>query len=562
MNYGILILVLFPVVAGVIGYILGRKNEKNRNDWVDIAVFVQIVLLVCLVVEYIKGWSMEFSIGLLFGTGFSLVADPVRIVLCTLVTMVFFVVSQYMKESLKKERDLNVFYLLFLTMLGTTCGGVLSNNFFNFSMFMMLNYIMLIPMLMQRQDKNTLKNVKTYSVFSAISFGFVSIGLFLIMSDIRSVEYDYLYIAAKGGLNAITIIGGILAMIGFGMWSGLFPIQQQVTRASSVGLMEVSVITTTLLSKLGILGMFILVRTMFHGNRLIGKVVLIWAILTVVWGLFIALISTDIRKILMGINTGVNGIISVCVSVVLLNDASSGYPIRGVLYMIVSSSVALLVLYMVTLELVRKVRTYEIKGLIAEGKGHKILMVVSFVACATLIGCPGTVGFLANSILLKSLLTIVKWKWLLVFYVVQWAFYITAVARVYMKLFVSKKDETMHVLASPEELEKLNQSKEPSDPKNAFRFGEILLVILCTVQIIIGILPGLTVGKLSDSIDAAFLMNPLADGIKHYTLDVLMIFLIAAFLGFIVYLNLVHGIFLRAVRNRKNKQLQKDIIKK
>ena len=29
MNYGILILVLFPVVAGVIGYILGRKNEKG-----------------------------------------------------------------------------------------------------------------------------------------------------------------------------------------------------------------------------------------------------------------------------------------------------------------------------------------------------------------------------------------------------------------------------------------------------------------------------------------------------------------------------------------------------
>ena len=46
MNYGLLVLILFPVVAGIIGYILGKKDEKNRNDWIDIAMFVQFVLLV------------------------------------------------------------------------------------------------------------------------------------------------------------------------------------------------------------------------------------------------------------------------------------------------------------------------------------------------------------------------------------------------------------------------------------------------------------------------------------------------------------------------------------
>ena len=41
-------------------------------------------------------------------------------------------------------------------------------------------------------------------------------------------------------------------------------------------------------------------------------------------------------------------------------------------------------------------------------------------------------------------------------------------------------------------------------------------------------------------------------------MDVCIIFVISAILAFVIYLNLVHGIILRAVKNKKNKKIQEE----
>lgn len=559
MNYGLLVLILFPVAAGLIGYGLGKKSEKNRNDWIDIALFVQFILLVCLGIEYVKGWNMEFTADFIFGFGFSLTLSPIRLVLCGMILVVNFIMSQYMKESMKKEQLLNVFYLLFMCMQSACYGAVLSVILFSYIFFMIAAYILLIPMMLQRQNEVILKNARRCSVFMAISFGLVIMGSLLIFAQYNHTSLVYLLIYTEKPVSVV--LGGILLLLGFGMWAGMFPIQQMVTRSGNVSLIEVSTISACILSKIGILEMFFVARAIFNGNRLVGKILLVWALLTIVWGLFTSLISTDIRKMLMGINIAVNGMIGVGGSIGLLKSDSGLYPNRGLLYLLVTASLALVVLYMVALELIREARTYEIKGLIAIGKGHKLLTAAAFIACAALIGVPGTMGFLGQSMLVRSILTVAKWKWLVVVYVIQWGFFITAVARYFMKLFVSKKEKTMHVLSSEEEIEASSPKKEPSDPQNAYWFGEVLLGLVCLVLLITGVLPGLTVEKLSPFLDQYFYMVPLGDTISYYTVDVLIIFVIAAILGLLIYLNLVHGILLRAIRNRKNKKLQTEMEK-
>lgn len=561
MNYGLLVLILFPVVAGIIGYILGKKDEKNRNDWIDIAMFVQFVLLVCLAVEYGKGWDMKFTADAVFGLGFSIVLDPVRLILCGVVLVVNFIMCQYMKESMKKEQLLNIFYLLFMCLQSMSYGAILSDIVFCYMLFMMGGYILLIPMMLQRQDDIILKNAKRYTIFMAVSFGLVMIGLLLLFSQYQHTSFVYLLIFGGDNYNAIVGTAGILLILGFSMWAGMFPFHHMVARSSNVGLIEVSTISACILSKLGILGMFMLARSIFQENRLISKILLVWALLTIVSGLFASLISTDIRKMLMGINIAVNGIIGVSGSIGLLSSGSAIYPNRGFFYLLVASSLSLVILYMVALELIREARTYEIKGLIAVGKGHKLLMIVSFIACAALIGVPGTLGFLGQSMLVRSLLTIAGWKWLVVVFLIQWGFFITAVARYYMKLFVSRKDETMHVLSSEEELEASNPKKEPSDPKNAYWFGEVLLGFVCLILVAAGVAPGFTVEKISTYIDQYFHMVPLGDSISYYTVDVLISLGIAGVLGLVIYVNLVHGILLRYIRDKKNKKLKEEMEK-
>ena len=67
-----------------------------------------------------------------------------------------------------------------------------------------------------------------------------------------------------------------------------------------------------------------------------------------------------------------------------------------------------------------------------------------------------------------------------------------------MKLFVSKKDETMVVLSAEEELEAGKPKKEPSDPKNAYWFGEVLLGFISFLLVAAGVFPQFTIDKLWD----------------------------------------------------------------
>lgn len=559
MNYGLIVLILFPVVAGVISYFLGKKNEDSRNDWVDIVMWVQLVLMVCLLVEYRKGFNMSLSVGTLFGTGLSLVADPIRILLLSVITVVFWVISRFMRASFRKESDVNTFYSIYLCMLGMFQGAVLSDNLFNTVCFMFICHIGLIPMLLVRKDKALVNNARLYGLFLGISYVCIMVGIPLLVSELDTTSYTYLFLMTQKGISVKILLGGLLCFFGFAIWAGLFPIQQLVTRGSNIVMIEISGIVATVFSKLGILSMIFLAHSLFHGSRFIGKGLLVVSLLTIIWGLLVSLISTDIRKILSGINIAINGIIGISGAIAILDAASAVYPLRGFFYILISSSLALLVMYMVSLELVREARTYEIKGLIAVGKHHKILAVTGLVAGATLIGVPGTMGFLGCSLLVKSLLTVVKWKWLVGAYIIQGGFYVTAIARWYMKLFVSKKDETLHVMASKEELEASEHKKEPSDPEHAYRQGEILLVMVSVVLIVTGVLPHLTIDKMTAAMDTFFWMIPLEDRIPYYTIDVLLVLAVVVFLGCILYVNLVHGIFLRAVRNKKNKKIQKEM---
>ncbi len=559
MNYGLIVLILFPVVAGIISYVLGKKNENLRNDWIDIAMWVQLVLMVCLVVEYRMGYNLTLSVGKFFGTGLSLVADPIRILLLSLVTVVFWVVSRFMRASFQKESDVNGFYLLYLCMLGMFQGVLLSDNFFNTLLFMLMCHMGLFPMLLVRKDKAPKKNTRIYALFMGISYICVIAGMLLLVSELQSTAYSYLFLVTQQGITVNILLGGILSFIGLAIWAGMFPVQQLVTRSSNLVMIEVAGIVATVFSKLGIFILIVFMRSIFHGSQIIGKSLLAVALLTIVWGLLISLISTDIRKILSGINIAVNGIMGISGAIAILDTASSGYPLRSFLYILISSSLSLLILYMVSLELVREARTYEIKGLIAVGKRHKLLGVVALIAGATLIGIPGTMGFLGSSLLVKSVLTVVKWKWLIGVYILQGGLYVTAIARWYMKLFVSKKEETMYIMTSKEKLEASEQKKEPSDPQNAYRQGEILLVIVSLVLVVVGILPHVTIDRLSNGIDTFFYLLPMADKIYYYTTDVLLVLVVVAILGFLLYFNLVHGVVLRAVRNKKNKKIQKEM---
>ena len=150
----------------------------------------------------------------------------------------------------------------------------------------------------------------------------------------------------------------------------------------------------------------------------------------------------------------------------------------------------------------------------------------------------------------------------MVLFLILWAFFATAVVRVFMKFFVSKKDKTIKILSEEEhsaEDDVDNSEEKPQEKTPApYRTGEILLLVFGLLQVAIGLFPAFTVEKLSEAVNLYFKGRELSGAVAYYTKEMWIVFAIVAVLCLILYVNLVHGVLLRAVRNKKNRKLQEE----
>lgn len=561
----ILAVLMFPLAGGVLGFYIGKSSKRFRNHFMDVIMLLELALMGYLAyLVFDKGQVLSVLLLRMANLRVSFLLDEMRILLCILVTVVFMVMFWFMKESFWREAHSNRFYFIYTVVYVTVLGALMTDSLFNYSLFTVLAFLCIYPLTVHRQDKNAMKNAKIYLVFLVTAVVLAVSGCVLLLNEIGDTGYHALYaVAMEGVAREIVLPAGILIMFAFAICAGIFPLQYMITRGSSYSMMEVSAILAGVASKLGIIGLMVLASNVFFNMAAYGRCLLVLGLATVIWGILISLTASDIRKIIMGVNVATNGFNTLGISLMVLCGDSNGYAVRSSVYMLFVSSMSLLALYMVALEQIRKMRTFEIKGLISSGRENKCMEVVCFLACASIAGVPGTAGFLSHALLYKTILVNLRWRWLIVLYIILWAFLATAVARIFMKLFVSEREKAFRIMT--EEGEAVNMQKEADDErrieedktkKNPYRSGELLLLFLGLLQIVVGVLPNQFFDKMASAIVEYSNGENFLDAVPYYTSDIGIAVLIVAVLTILLYLNLIHGILLRGVRNKKNQELK------
>lgn len=559
MNYSMLLIWLFPLIGGILGFCIGKKSKEMRNDWIDIVMFVELIMLLCMGYQIARDWStLSMSINDIFGFGLMFEMNTARLLFCLLTTIVFATVSRFMKESIREEKGSNRFYMLYLGVYSMVLGALMTPSVYNMVLFVTIALLLIYPMIIHRQGAHAVKNAGIYQVYVFVTVAFFMLGFVLILGYIGDIPFEYIHARVLlHGTNAPALVGGWSIWVVFAIYSGLFPVQLMMTRGCTHGLMEGSVLLSSVISKLGIYGMMMLTTTVFHGNTVYGKVVLLFSILTTIGGLSLSFLSTDIRRIIVGLNMAVNGFITSGISFMSLSGEGNTFVANGCICLLFMSAFSIMALYMVALELVRKNDTFEIKGLIASGKGKHLLMAGCFLAVINLTGVPGTLGHLGFASIYKMMQMVFGWKWLIALYVIMWAFFMAGTARVFMKLFVSKKDEAIRILSTEEKPDVEEDSEgEKSSKKFPYLHGEVLLIVIGVLQVGIGIVPSVTIEKVADAFYQLFFCVQSTEHVGYYTWDGVIACVVAAVLAVLLYINLVHGVLLRAIRNKKNKELK------
>lgn len=559
MDVKLLLLSALPIVGGVLVSCVGRWKKNLPVILADLVMLVQILLLALLGYQYMNPFLAGGENPFFFfdmpwmGLRLSFVLDGVRLLFCLLVTVVFGVVLQFVRHSMEGEPKMVSFYCCYLVAYGANLGAVLSGNLGGFLVFGTAAVLHIYPLLVHRMKEKAVKGAFIYCVFALIAMFVMLLGdILLHLHEVRGFEGAYTRYLETASYDGVRVFG-IMLTVGFAIWAGLVPVQFMITRGSTYGMIEVSAVLNNSISKLGLVGLLLVGTTFFPGSVGYGRLLLLLGCATAIWGLVVAITSTDIRKILMGVHVVMNGLAVISGGVMVHAGRDNAYAVRSSLYLVLISTLSLLVLYMVALELVRKKKTYEIKGLIASGKKHPLLFFACFLACASLIGMPGTAGFLAYSLLFKSINTMPVWSGLGVLYLILWSWLVTAISRIFMKLFISKKEETIHIMS-----EETLPAEEGSGKKEEYPLGEFFLLCIGLLQVVAGVVPGVMVNPLSEAIGDYFFSTRIEDALSYYTMDGVMAFIIAFVIGVIIYFALVHGVFLRSIKEKKNKKLLEE----
>ena len=207
----------------------------------------------------------------------------------------------YLEGYLKRyaEAHISMHYTALVMLVASMMFVVMSSGGFSFLFaweLMTIASFILIPFEAERQE--TRRAALNYLVMMHIGFIFLVIGFVLVANVTGSANFvaivDYFKLAKPLPLF-------IIMFIGFGMKAGLFPMHIWLPEAHPAAPSHVSALMSGVMIKTGVYGIMRLMQAIDHNIELlysIGLIVLLAGIVTGLWGVILAAMQNDIKRLL------------------------------------------------------------------------------------------------------------------------------------------------------------------------------------------------------------------------------------------------------------------------
>ncbi|MCD8008322.1 MAG: sodium:proton antiporter, partial [Clostridiales bacterium] len=141
----LLLLVLGPMAAGVLSYLIGRRNKALRDYF---AIAVTLAEAVIMLVLLLTGGEVSLSLPGVCGMGLSFQLDGFRGIFATVTAYMWMMTTIFSREYLAHSRNRNRYYLFLLMTFGATMGVFLSDDLFTtfvfFELMSMASYVTVI----------------------------------------------------------------------------------------------------------------------------------------------------------------------------------------------------------------------------------------------------------------------------------------------------------------------------------------------------------------------------------------------------------------------------------
>ena len=524
----ILITILFPMLAAMIGYLIFQKNEDRYYDVALLTTLITFVLMIILCINP----DTSMNISGICALGINLKTDGFRKVYGLIITFMWLMTMMLSKDYFKHHHNLNRYFFFNLMTLGATLGVFMAADLFSAFVFFEIMSFTSFPWVIQEEDDGAIRAANTYLAVAVIGGLTALMGIFIIYNKLGTLTLEELYPLASAYENkTILYVAASCILFGFGAKAGMFPLHIWLPKAHPVAPAPASALLSGVLTKSGIWGVVAISINIFRYDFVWGNVILILGTVTMFLGALLALFSIDLKRTLACSSMSQIGFILVGLAMTIFLGEENALAARGTILHMVNHSLFKLVLFMsagVVYMNTHALNLNEIKGF---GKNKPLLKICFLVAALGIAGIPGLNGYVSKTLIHEGIVEAnAEHGYLKIF---EWIFLISGgLTLAYMtKLYICifKTDN-----------EKYKEKKKYMGP-----LSYIALTLSMVILPILGLNANRIMIKISNLTMNFFNGEELNKVIEFYSLENLKGGLISIIIGVLTYIFIVRKFMIR-----------------
>lgn len=404
-NFTLLFLVFFPMVGGVLSYIIGRFNKRARDYFAIFITLVEFVVIIRLFPYLTNNLGTSVTWFGFAGVGLDFTLDGFRFIYGIITTFMWLGTTIFSVEYFKSYRNRNRYYLFMLITLGATLGVLFSVDFITtFIMFEIMSFASYV-MVIHDEKVKSIKSADTYIAVSLIGGMVMLVGIILIQHHLGTthfLEISEVMVDFNGDMRSI-YTAAILMMVGFGSKAGMFPIHIWLPNAHPSAPAPASALLSGILTKTGIFGAAVISSNLFLYDAVWGKGIMVFGLITMFIGAFFALFSIDIKRTLAYSSVSQIGFILVGLAMEGILGEHNALAIRGALLHMVNHSLIKLVLFMAAGVAYMNLHDLNLNKIKGFGRGKPLFLLIFSMGALSLIGMPFWSGFISKTLLHESI---------------------------------------------------------------------------------------------------------------------------------------------------------------
>lgn len=403
--------VLLPLIGAFLVYLLGKKKEKVGETAALVTVLLEMAVVLDLAGCFAKFGDAYLEIPNICGMGMGFSVDSFRILymfLTAFMWLVTMIVSrEYFDGGHKKIR----YYFFVLLTLFATMGVFLSADLYTTFVFFEIMSFVSYVIVAQEENSDAVAGGKLYLGIAVFGGMIMLIGLMILNNCVGTVDIEKLASAcADCNQKPVLYTAGALIAVGFAAKAGAFPLHIWLPKAHAVAPAPASAILSGILTKTGVFGILIVSVRIFGKCEVWYLAMLIIGVVTMVTGAVLALFSINIKRTLACSSVSQIGFILIGIGIFGYGNVGgeaygeiAAMGEKGTIFFMVNHTLVKLLLFLVAGMIYHNMHSLDLNDLKGFGRKKPLLAVQFIIGAASLMGIPGTCGFISKSYVHESL---------------------------------------------------------------------------------------------------------------------------------------------------------------